>query len=135
MIALRSKAVKKYAGGFSRWKRWADSKPGIDPFPIKPFQLALYLAFLVQSAKTSAPIKQAVNSISWVHQLAVVEDPMLVKQVLAGSKCILAHETTKKEPFTPEILNKMFDKFVTPSSQLPIICTMSICLLGYVGFL
>ena len=35
MIALRSKApatVKKYAGGFNRWKRWADSKPGIDPF-------------------------------------------------------------------------------------------------------
>ena len=36
MVALRSKApatVKKYAGGFNRWKRWADSKPGIDPFP------------------------------------------------------------------------------------------------------
>ena len=33
MIALRSKApakVKKYAGGFNRWRKWADSKPGID---------------------------------------------------------------------------------------------------------
>ena len=68
----------------------------------------------------------------------MVEDPTdhpLVKQVLAGSKRILAHKTTKKEPITPEILNKMFDKFVTPASQLPIVRTMSICLLGYAGFL
>ena len=141
MIALRSKApatVKKYAGGFSRWKKWADSKPGIDSFPVKPFQLVLYLAFLTQSAKTSAPIEEAVHSLSWAHQLAVVEDPTdhpLVKQVLAGSKRILAHKTTKKEPITPEVLNKMFDKFVTPASQLPIVRTMSICLLGYAGFL
>ena len=141
MITLRSKApatVKKYAGGFSRWKKWADSKPCTDSFPVRPFQLALYLAFLTQSAKTSAPIKEAVHSLSWAHQLAVVKDPTdhwLVKQVLAGSKHILAHKTTKKEPIMPEILNKMFDKFVMPASQLPIVCTMSICLLGYAGFL
>ena len=65
----------------------------------------------------------------------MVEDPTehhpLVKQVLAGSKRILAHKTTKKEPITLEILN---DKFIMPSSQLPIIRTMSICLLGYAGF-
>ena len=139
-IALRSKApatVKKYAGGFSRWKKWAKSKPGIEAFPAKPFQFALYLAFLVQSAKTSAPIEEAINSLSWVHQLAVVEDPTdhpLVKQVLAGAKRILAHKTAKKEPITPEILHRMFDKFVTPAAQLPIIRTMTICLLGYAGF-
>jgi hypothetical protein len=140
-IALRSKApatVRKYAGGFNRWKRWANSKPGIDAFPVKPFQLALYLAFLVQSGKTSAPIEEAVNSLSWAHQLAVVEDPTdhpLVKQILAGAKRILAHKKTKKEPITPEILHKMFHKFVTPSAELPILRTMSICLLGYAGFL
>ena len=64
LIALRSKApatVKKYAGGFSRWKRWAKSNPGIEAFPAKPFQIALYLAFLIQSAKTSAPVKEAVK--------------------------------------------------------------------------
>ena len=33
LIALHSKApatVKKYAGRFSRWKRWAKSKPSIE---------------------------------------------------------------------------------------------------------
>ena len=139
-IALQSKApatVKKYAGGFSRWKRWAKSKPGVEAFPAKPFQFALYLAFLIQSSKTSAPVEEAVNSLSWAHQLAVVEDPTdhpLVKQVLAGAKRILAHRTIKKEPITPEILRRLYDTFVTPTAQLPIIRTMTICLLGYAGF-
>ena len=82
-------------------------------------------------------MEEAVNSISWAHQLAVVEDPAghpLVKQILAGTKRILAHRTTKKEPITPEILHRMFDTFVTPSAELPIIRTMTICLLGYAGF-
>ena len=119
MIALRSKApatVKKYAGGFSRWKRWASSKPSLTVFPAKPFQVALYLSYLVKSAKTGAPVEEAVNSLSWVHTLAVVEDPTdhpLVKNVLAGAKRILAHRTVKKEPITAEILQKLYDRFVT----------------------
>lgn len=139
-IALRSKApatVKKYAGGFTRWKKWAARKPGLEVFPAKPFQFALYLAFLTQSSKTSAPVEEAVNSISWAHQLAVVEDPAdhpLVKQILAGAKRILAHRSSKKEPITPEILHKMFARFITPSAELPVIRTMTICLLGYAGF-
>ena len=103
--------MKKCAGGFSRWKEWATKTPGIKVFPAKPFQFALYLAFLIQSSKTSAPVKKAVNSISWTHQLAVVEYPAdhpLVRQILAGAKCILTHRTMKKEPITPEILHGMF---------------------------
>ena len=138
-IALRSKApaaVMKYAGGFSRWKKWAATKPGIEAFPAKPFQFALYLAFLTQSAKTSAPVEEAVNYISWAHQLAVIKDPAdhpLVRQILAGAKRILAHKTMKKEPIIPEILHRMFTKFVTPAAELPVIRTMMICLLGYAG--
>ena len=82
-------------------------------------------------------MEEAVNSISWAHQLAVVEDPAdhpFVKQILAGAKRIIAYKTTKKEAITPEILHRMYAKLVTPSAELPIICTMTICLLGYAGF-
>ena len=81
-------------------------------------------------------MEEVVNSTSWAHQLAVVEDPAdhpFVKQILAGAKRILAHKTTKKEPITPEILHRMYAKLVTPSAELPIIRTMTICLLGYAG--
>ena len=139
-IVLQSKApatVKKYAGAFSRWKRWAVTKPNIDIFPAKPFQVALYLSYLVRTAKTSAPIEEALNSLSWAHTLAVVEDPTdhpLVKQVVAGAKRILAHKTSKKEPITAEMLHQLYDKFVSKDAELPIIRTMTICLLGYAGF-
>ena len=57
------------------------------------------MSYLVKTAKTSAPIEEAVNSLSWAHTIAVVEDPMdhpLVKQVVAGVKRILAHKCVRK---------------------------------------
>ena len=75
--------------------------------------------------------------LSWTHHLAVVEDPTdhpLAKQVLAGAKKILDHKTNKKEPITPDILHRMYANFVAPATELPIIHTMVICLLGYAGF-
>ena len=140
LVVLHGKApdtVKKYAGAFSRWRRWAATKPSLQAFPAKPFQVALYLCFLSKSAKTSAPVQEAVNALSWAHQLAVVEDPTdhpLVKQVLAGAKRMLAHKTCKKEPITPDILQKLYDTFETKDADLSIIRTMAICLLGFAGF-
>ena len=139
-IVLQSRApstVKKYAGAFSRWKRWASSKPGLVLFPAKPFQVALYLSYLVKTANTSSPIEEAVNAFFWAHTIVVVEDPTdhpLVRQILAGAKRILAHKTIKKELITAAILQKLHDKFVTEDAGLPIIRTMAICLLGYSGF-
>ena len=66
-----------------------------------------------------------------------MEDPTdhpLVRHVLPGAKRILAHKTTKKEPITAEILQKLCQKFVTEDSGLSVIRTMAICLLGYAGF-
>ena len=102
-------------------------------------QVALYTIFLFKSAKTSAPIDEAVNSLSWAHTVAVFEDLWptdhpLVRHVLAGAKRILAHKTTKKEPITAEILQKLYQKFVTEDSGLSVIRTMAIFLLGYASF-
>ena len=78
-IVLQRKAlatVKKYAGAFSRWKSGLTlSLIAIVAFPAKPFHLALYMS---KSVRISAPVYEAVNSLSWVHTLAVVEDPMII---------------------------------------------------------
>ena len=113
------------------------SKSEVAVFPAKPFQVALYMTFLIRGANTSAPIKEAVNSSSWAHTLAVVEDPTdhpLVRQVLAGRKLILAHKTTKKEPITAEILHGLYDSLFSKNAGLSEVRTMAICLLGYAGF-
>lgn len=141
LLALQGRApttVKKYAGAFCRWRRWASEKSEITAsLPPKPIHIALYLSFLVQRSNTSAPILEAVSALSWVNQVATVEDTTLhplVQQVLAGAKCKLAHKTTKKEPITPEILAKLVDKFGQPEASLLDVRTLAMCLVGYAGF-
>ena len=101
-------------------------------------QVALYLSFLISKSKTSASVEEAVNALSWVHRIAVVEDPTnhrLVKQIVAGAKRILAHRVTKKEPITTEILLKLVEEAINEKPELPAVRTITICLLGYDGFL
>ena len=70
--------------------------------------------------------------------MAVVDDPTqneLVKQVVAGAKRTLVHKTTKKEPMTPEILERLVDEFTQEDADLNDIRTVTICLIGFTGFL
>ena len=141
MTVLRSRApatARKYAGAFSRWKSWAATKSVIVAFPAKPFHIALYLSYLIQKSETSSPVEEAVNALSWMHTIACVEDPTkhsLVKQVLEGAKRILAHKVVKKEPITPEILKSLVEKFATVDASLSDVRTLTICMLGFAGFL
>ena len=57
-----------------------------------------------------------------------------LKQVLAGSKRILACRSRKKEPITPEILSNLVEKFAQPGASLAEVRTVAICLLGFAGF-
>ena len=130
--------VKKYVGAFSRWKKWASTKPEIgSELPPRPIYIALYLSFLLQHCKTCAPLLEAVSALSWVNQLATVEDATahpLVRHSLAGDKRILAHRTVKKEPITSEIVAGLVDKFGLPEASLANICALVMCLIGYAGF-
>ena len=68
---------------------------------------------------------------------AFVEDPTrcnIVKETLAGAKCMLAHRTQKKEPITPEILKNLVDKFASPGASLSNIRVVTICLISFAGF-
>ena len=140
-VVLQSRApatVKKYTGAFLRWKNWAMQKCSEPCFPARALQVALYLAYLIQKSSTSSPVEEAVNAISWAHQVAVAEDPTksdLVKQVLAGAKRILAHRSSKKEPITPEILAQLVDRFAGDDADLADVRLISLCLVGFAGFL
>ena len=84
IIVLRSRAPSTVK------KKWATQKVNSQTcLPARPIHVALYLTYLIKKSSTSAPIEEASNVISWVHQLAVVDDPTqndLLKQVLAGAK-------------------------------------------------
>ena len=139
-VVFRGKApstVKRYSRAFTRWKKWASTKREVCVFPVNPFHLSLYLNYLVQKSASIAPVEQMVYAISWVHSIAVKDDPTehaLVKQVFAGAKRILAQPTSKKEP-TAEILQALVTKFGNEEARLADICTLTICLLSFAGFL
>ena len=141
ILVLQGRApasVKKYSGAFCRWRKWASTKPEVGcSLPPKPLHIALYLSFLVQCSNTSAPILEAVSALSWVNQVAIVEDTTthpLVQQILAGAKRKLAHKAVKKEPITPEILANLIERFGQPQASLSDVRTLTMCLVGYAVF-
>ena len=138
---LQSRApstVRKYTGAFLRWKKWATNKPGVEALPAVPIHVALYLQYLVQKGATVAPVVEAVNALSWAHQVAVVDDPTshpLVRSTLAGARRILARPVSKKEPVTKEMLHELVVKFGGEGATLSEVRTLTICLIGFTGFL
>lgn len=139
-VVLQGKArstATKYSSAFTRWKKWAESKHEVSAFPVDPLHLCLYLNFLIQKSASVAPVEEAVNALSWVHDMAVVDNPSshpLVAQVLAGAKRILAKPTVKKEPITADILGLLVHKFGQQGASLSDIRTLSICLISFAGF-
>ena len=101
-------------------------------------QVALYVSFLISKSKTSAPVEEAVNALSWVHQVAVVEDPTdhpFVKQIVAGAKRMLAHRVTKRSLLQQRFcMHKLVEEAIDDKAELPAVRTITICLLGYAGF-
>ena len=108
-----------------------------DTLPAGAFHVALYMASLVQSAKTHSPVMNAFYSIKWFHELFDFKSPTdskLVINVLDGAKRRLAKPVNKKEPITNELLSKMFHSLYEPGN-IKNQRTICACLLGYCGFL
>lgn len=134
-----SNTTRTYYAGFIRWTKWAATN-GLNHtafLPAKPIHVALYLASLVQLSRSPSPIIQAYYSINWAHSItgtASPTDSSLVKNILEGAKRQLAVAKNRKEPITPEILEKLFDSTYNPTS---LYCqrTITACLMAFSGFL
>ena len=98
----------------------------------------LLFTYLIQKSNSPAPAEQVVHAVSWVHAIAIREDPTqhpLVQQTLAGAKCLLSKATDKKEPITASILQKLVNTFGGENAPLADVRTLAICLISFAGFL
>ncbi len=76
--------------------------------------------------------------IKWVHQISGYADPCsspIVLAVLEAARRLLSVPIKKKEPVTPEIMLSLFIKFGGVSATLSDLRLLTLCTLGYAGFL
>ena len=122
---------------FQRWKRWASSRTEVSVFPVQEVHFALYLQHLGEVAKSKSAIEEAVNAISWVHQIsglpAITESPF-VRATLSGLQRRLARPKVRKEPVTVDMLSALVDSF-GPSPSLSDVRLAAIVLLSFAAFL
>ena len=96
----------------------------------------MYLVHLSKNAKSYAKVEEAFYAISWAHKLAGYSDPCMSElciSVKEGAHRMIGHTVVnKKEPNTPEILNKIVARYSQDNLSDVRICCM--CLLSYAGF-
>ena len=132
-----SSTVKGYFSAFMRWKSWARQNDIEECLPARSIHVAVYLSCLVEQSKTPSPITQAFYGIKWAHSVISVPSPtdsQLVRNVLEGAKRRIAHAVQKKEPITPDLIEKMYNA-TFQEGNLSSQRTICACLLSYSGFL
>ena len=137
---LRGRAdstVTKYGNAFQRWKSWAQARQEVAVFPVKEVQFALYLQHLGETVRSWSAVQEAVNAVSWVHQVAgcepIAQSPF-VQATVAGLKRSLAKPKEKKEPVTVDMLAALVDS-LGQSPALSDVRLAASCLLAFAGFL
>ena len=135
--ARADSTTRKYIGAFRRWSAWVSTKEEVVVFPINTAHFALYLQHVGESSKSRSAVEDAVNAISWVQRLsgmAPVSSNPLIKSVMEGLQRVLAKPKVKKEPVTPQMLQKMVMSLsATPTLTEVRLC--AICLLAFSAFL
>ena len=104
--------TSKYVRAFTKWRTWAGRKNEVKTFPVDGVHFALYLQYVAESTKSRSAVEEAVNAISWAHQLAgqpTISTSAFVRATLAGLQRKLAKPKVKKEPVTAEILSTLVD--------------------------
>ena len=140
VIVLGSRAqftTNKYLLAYQRWVNWAQLYEEITSFPAQPSHIALYLQHLADSSESKSAVEEAVNAISWVHQLggysSVAESP-LIRAALDGFQRKLAKPKVRKEPVTRDMMQSLVES-LGPNPSLSDVRLVAACLLAYSAFL
>ena len=129
--------ITKYGHAFQRWKAWAQARSEVKLLPVGEVHFALYLQHLGEKAQSWSAVQDAVNAVSWVHQLAgfepIAQSPF-VQATVSGLKRSLAKPKVKKEPVTVAMLATLVDS-LGQSPTLSDVRLASSCLLAFAAFL
>ena len=112
--------MQKYTRSFDRWKKWAAQYPEISEFPAQPAHVALYLQHLIETSEAKTAVDDAVNALAWVHELGGLPSPShpTVRTMQESAHRIKGRPKVKKEPATPQLLQKMVSILIIPAVSI-----------------
>ena len=97
----------------------------------------MFILSLVQESVSCSIIDEVHYGLKWVHDLAGQPDPCnspFVVPLLESAKRLLSVPVKKKEPVTPEVIQRLFAYYGSTSASLSDLRVLTLCVLGYVGF-
>ena len=139
-VLLKSKAentTKKCERGFNAWRKWASQFEEIVIFPASSVYVSLFFLSLIQESVSCSIVDEAHYGLKWFHNLAGQPDPCnspLVIQLLESAKRLLSVPVKKKEPVTPEVIQRLVAHYGSTSASLAGLRLLILCVLGYAGF-
>ena len=82
--------------------------------------MALYLQYLLETAEAKTAVDDAVNALAWAHELGGLPSPMshpTVRTMQESAHRIKGRPKVKKEPATPQLLQKTVSKLAQESAS------------------
>ena len=140
-VLLKFKAdstARKYEKGFDTWRKWASQFKEIVIFPASIVHVSLVFLSLIQESASYSTIDEVHYGLKWVHDSAALPDPCnssLVLPLIESAERLLIIPVKKKEPATPEVIQLLFAKFGSSSASLSDLQVLTLCVLGYAGFI
>ena len=118
-VLLKSKpknTTKKYERGFNAWRKWASQFKEIVIFPASSVYFGLFFLSLIQESLSCSIVDEAHYGLKWFHDLAGQPDPCNSPLVilLSSAKRLLSVSVKKKEPVTPEVIQRLVAHITVP---------------------
>ncbi|XP_072020155.1 uncharacterized protein [Amphiura filiformis] len=129
--------ANKYSKAFSAWQEWC-LVHRVSHMPASQDDISRYFIYLYVDQAPFSKIEAAFYSLKWHHDCnpEVNNNPCdskFLRCLLEGLKRLKAKPVSKKDPVTPDILNKIVLRFGMGSNLMHIrLC--AICLTSYAGF-
>ena len=128
----------KYKRGFEWWRCWATTFSDVTVLPASSVYVTLFFLKLIHDSVSCSIVDEVHYGMKWVHQISGYENlcsSPIVLAVLEAARRLLSVPVKKKEPGTLEIMLSFFIKFGGASATLSDLRLLTLCTLGYAGFL
>ena len=139
MSSKSNNTITTYTRGSEVWKKWASQFKQINLLPAQDYFVALFFASMIKEHKSFNTVKKVFYGLKFFHDMANAKNPCkssTVRLLLAAAWRKLPIPVKKKELIKPKHLKNLVH-FVMKEGNRSLfnLRTLSMCLIGYAGFL